>query len=79
MSKNKVQQEYILEALRSTAKKITDLKEFNIPIIMTTIKEYEEAGVEDSFIEQQRAQLKRVYERIAELENKARRLLEHLE
>lgn len=73
------QNEYIFEALRDTAKKIADLKEFNVVVIMKTIKDYEQAGVEESFIEQQRAQLEKVYARIAELEDKARRLLKRLE
>ncbi len=78
MAEDKLQNEYIFEALRETSKKITDLKEFNVPVIMKAIEEYEQAGVEESFIEQQKAQLEKVYARIAELEDKARRLLERL-
>ncbi|MEQ8175606.1 MAG: hypothetical protein ABRQ26_11120 [Syntrophomonadaceae bacterium] len=73
------QNEYIFKALRETAKKMADLKEFNVVVILKTIEEYEQAGVEEYFIEQQRAQLVKVYARIAELEDKSRRLLEHLE
>ncbi|MEN6348289.1 MAG: hypothetical protein ABFD08_02680, partial [Syntrophomonas sp.] len=60
-------------------KKIADLKEFNVVVILKTIEEYQQAGVEETFIEQQKAQLEKVYARIAELEDKARRLLERLE
>ncbi|MEN6389003.1 MAG: hypothetical protein ABFD04_01195 [Syntrophomonas sp.] len=73
------QNEYIFTALRETAKKIADLKEFNVVVILKTIEEYQQAGVEETFIEQQKAQLEKVYARIAELEDKARRLLERLE
>lgn len=76
---SKEQNEFIFTAIRETAKKIADLKEFNVVVILKTIEEYEQAGVEESFIEQQRAQLEKVYARIAELEDKARRLLERLE
>lgn len=79
MSDEQMKNEYIFEALRDTAKKIADLKEFNVVVILKTIEEYEQAGVEESFIAQQRAQLEKVYARIAELEDKARRLLERLE
>lgn len=79
MSDEQMKNEYIFEALRDTAKKIADLKEFNVVVILKTIEEYEQAGVEESFIVQQRAQLEKVYGRIAELEDKARRLLERLE
>lgn len=78
MSNEQVRNEYVLEALRDTAKKIADLRDFNIPVILKTIEEYKQAGVEDSFIEQQKAQLEKVYTRIAELEDKARNLFEHL-
>lgn len=78
MSNEQMKNEHIFQALRDTAKKIADLKEFNVVVILKTIEEYEQAGVEESFIEQQRAQLEKVYARIAELEDKARRLLEHL-
>lgn len=73
------QNEYIYAALRETAKKIADLKEFNVVVILKTIEEYKQAGVEEYFIEQQRTQLEKVYARIAELEDKARRLLGRLE
>ena len=70
--------EHIYEALRETGKKIADLKEFNIPVILNTIAEYEEAGADESFIEQQRKLLRKVYARVDELEAKAARLLKRL-
>ncbi len=70
--------ENILETLRETSKRISDLKSFNIPVILKTIAEYEESGVEEYFIEQQRIQLQKVYNRISELEAKAERLLGRL-
>lgn len=71
--------EYIFEALKDTAKKITDLKNFQVPVILETIEEYQKAGVEEHFIEQQRLQLQKVYDRIDELEAKAERLFKRLE
>ncbi|NLG32402.1 MAG: hypothetical protein GX550_02680, partial [Syntrophomonadaceae bacterium] len=46
-------EEYILEALKETNKKIADLKEFNVPVILQTIEEYKKAGADQLFIEQQ--------------------------
>jgi hypothetical protein len=68
-----------IEALMETQKKIRDLKEFNIPVILKTIEEYKENGVEDLFIEQQKALLEKVNARLMELEDKARRLVNELE
>lgn len=70
--------ENILEALKDTSKKLSDLKSFNVPVILKTIEEYEESGVEEYFIEQQRMQLQKVYDRISELEAKAERLFKRL-
>ncbi len=61
-------------AIQETRKKIRDLKEFNIPVILKTIEEYEKAGVEDCFLEQQRALLDKVYLRLKELQDKEQRL-----
>ncbi len=72
-------QEMKIEALMETQKKIRDLKEFNIPVILKTIEEYKENGVEDLFIEQQKALLEKVNARLMELEDKARRLVNELE
>jgi len=66
--------EYRLQALKETHKKIRDLKEFNIPVILKTMEEYEKAGAEQLFIDQQKALLEKVYARIGELEEKERRL-----
>lgn len=71
--------ENIVEALKDTSKKIADLKSFNVPIILKTIEEYEESGIDEYFIEQQRLQLQKVYARINELEAKAERLFKRLE
>lgn len=73
-----MQKEYIYDALKETAKKIDDLREFHVAVIIKTIEEYEKAGVGEFFLEQQKSQLHKVYARIAELEDKGRRLLERL-
>ncbi len=71
-------EEYILEALKETNKKIADLKEFNVPVILQTIEEYKKAGADQLFIEQQEAQLQKVYALIEELEAKKIRLFNRL-
>lgn len=71
-------EEYILKALQETNKKIADLKEFNVPVILKTIEEYKKAEVEQLFIDQQRAQLQKVYAMIEELEAKKIRLFNRL-
>lgn len=71
--------ENIIEALKDTGKKIADLKSFQVPIILKTIKEYQESEVEEYFIEQQRLQLQKVHARMNELEAKAERLFKRLE
>jgi hypothetical protein len=63
-------------ALQETRKKIRDLKEFNIPVITRTIEQYEQAGVEEIFVQQQKALLDKVYSRLQELEDKEQRLQE---
>ncbi len=65
-------------ALQDTRKKIRDLKEFNIPVILKTIEQYENADVEECFIDQQKALLDKIYIRLRELEAKERRLLSEL-
>ncbi len=64
--------------LQETRKKIRDLKEFNIPVILKTIEQYEQAGVEELFLEQQKVLLEKVYSRLRELEDKEQRLLAEL-
>jgi len=73
-----VAEEYILEALKETNKKIADLKEFNVPVILQTIEEYKKAGADQLFIEQQEVQLQKVYALIEELEAKKIRLFNRL-
>jgi len=73
-----VAEEYILEALKETNKKIADLKEFNVPVILQTIEEYKKAGADQLFIEQQEVQLQKVYALIEELEAKKVRLFNRL-
>ncbi len=70
--------EFILDALRDIAKKIAGLKEFHAAVIIKTIEDYEREGVDELFIEQQKAQLKKVYEKIAELEARGKKLIERL-
>lgn len=67
-----------IQILKASSKKLDDLKEFNIPVIIKTIEEYESAGADKIFIEQQQALLDKVYARIDELEGKRKRLLEEL-
>ncbi|KUG02864.1 hypothetical protein ASZ90_019757 [hydrocarbon metagenome] len=69
---------YRATALQETRKKIRDLKEFNIPVILKTIEQYEQAGVEELFLEQQKTLLDKVYIRLRELEDKEQRLLAEL-
>lgn len=71
-------EEYILKALQETNKKIADLKEFNVPVILQTIEDYKKAEAEQHFIEQQEAQLQKVYALIEELEAKKIRLFNRL-
>jgi hypothetical protein len=73
-----VSEEYILKALQETNKKIADLKEFNLPVILQTIEDYKKAGTDQHFIEQQEDQLKKVYAMIEELEAKKIRLFNRL-
>lgn len=68
-----------LQTLQDTNKKINDLKEFNIPVLLQVIKQYQEAGVDPLFIQQQQVQLQKVYARLHELEAKADRLRRALE
>jgi len=71
--------ENILAALRDTGKKIADLQSFNVTVIQKTIEDYEKAGVDQFFIEQQKLQLQKVYAMIEELEAKAERLFKRLD
>lgn len=70
--------EFILDALQEIAKKIAGLKELHAAVIIKTIEDYEREGVDELFIEQQRVQLKKVYEQIAELEARGKKLIERL-
>lgn len=73
-----MENEHIFESLKDTAKKIADLKEFHVPVVLKIIEDYEQAGIDEFFIEQQKLQLQKIYSMIAELEAKAERLLERL-
>lgn len=73
-----MQDEYIFQALQDIAKKIADLKEFNVAVLEKTIADYQREGIDELFIDQQKLQLNKVYERIAELEERGRRLLQRL-
>ncbi|MDD3024032.1 MAG: hypothetical protein PHE26_09075 [Syntrophomonadaceae bacterium] len=68
--------ENTLRTLTSTSKKIADLKGFNIPITLKVIADYEEAGIDQYFIDQQKLQLQKYLVMVAELAAKAERLLE---
>ena len=68
----------ILRALAETRKKIEGLKGFHVPVVLKTIEEYEQAQADEQFIEQQKLQLQKLYELIAELEAKAERLRQRL-
>ncbi len=71
-------QENVLQALADTRKKIDGLKEFHIPVVLKTIEDYEKAEVDEHFIEQQRAQLQKLFNMIDELEIRAVRLQKRL-
>ncbi|MDD2585916.1 MAG: hypothetical protein PHO25_04710 [Syntrophomonadaceae bacterium] len=72
---SKLSDEYIFQTLKETNKKIADLKEFNVPIILQTIEEYKKSGVDQVFIDQQQVQLQKIYAMIEEMEAKKLRLL----
>lgn len=59
-----ISREYILQALTDTQKKIEGIKGFHIPVVLQTIAEYEKAGVDEYFIEQQRLQLQKLFNMI---------------
>ncbi len=67
-----------MQVLKETNKKINDLKEFNIPVLLKTIDEYEKADAEKLFIDQQKALLQKAYARIDELEAKRNRIMKEL-
>ena len=71
--------ENILKALKETGKKIADLKSFNVSVILKTIEDYKNAGVDQYFIDQQNVHLQKVHAMIDELEAKAERLFKRLE
>lgn len=71
-------EEYILQALAETQKKLEGLKGFNVPVVLKTIDDYEKAGVDAIFIEQQKTQLQKLYSMIDELEAKLIRLQNRL-
>ncbi|MEA1961620.1 MAG: hypothetical protein U9N81_10190 [Bacillota bacterium] len=73
-----MQNDNVLQALHDTYKKITDLKEFNVPVITKVIEEYQAGGVDQQFIDEQKVQLEKVNARIHELETKAERLAKRL-
>ncbi|MEN6327816.1 MAG: hypothetical protein ABFD18_16625 [Syntrophomonas sp.] len=71
--------ENILITLEATGKKINDVKGFNIPVILKTIEDYEQAGIDRSFIDQQKLQQQKTQLMVEELEAKFERLLQRLE
>lgn len=70
--------ENILQALEDTWKKIDGLKGFHIPVVLKIIEDYEKAEVETFFVEQQKIQLDKLYNMLAELEARAGRLQKRL-
>lgn len=73
-----MEKEHILLALTDTYKKIEGIKGLHIPVVVKTIEEYEQAGADEHFIQQQHHQLQKLNEMIAELEAKADRLRSRL-
>ena len=71
-------EENIWQALADTNKKIEGLKGFHVPVILQTIDNYEKAGADDLFIQQEKARLQKVYQQIEVLEQKAERLISRL-
>ncbi|NLB51481.1 MAG: hypothetical protein GX808_00895 [Syntrophomonadaceae bacterium] len=70
--------DYILQALAATRKRIEGIKTFHIPVVKRTIEEYEKAGADQHFIDQQKQQLLKLYAMIGELESKTERLRNRL-
>ncbi len=68
-----------LQVLEDTRKKIDGLKCFHIPIALQVIEEYEKAEIEGLFMEQQKYQLQKLYNLLAELEAKVERLKQRLQ
>jgi hypothetical protein len=73
-----VVQENTIRALEDTRKKIDGLKNFHIPIAQNVIEEYEKAEVDGYFMEQQKYQLQKLLNMLAELEAKDERLQQRL-
>lgn len=63
-----------MQVLKDSFKKLNDLKEYNRPIILKTIEEYDNTGIDELFINQQKLNLEKVNIRINELEEKVERL-----
>lgn len=74
----KVLIENTVQTLEDTWKKIDGLKGFHIPVVLKTIEDYENAEVDKYFIEQQKLQLQKLSNMLAELEAKAERLKQRL-
>ncbi|MDD3267863.1 MAG: hypothetical protein PHX14_00955 [Syntrophomonadaceae bacterium] len=71
--------ENVLITLKATGKKISDLRGFNIPIILEIIDECEQAGADQYFIDQLKLQLQKYQLMVDELEAKFERLINRLE
>ncbi len=70
--------ENTIQVLEDTRRKIDGLKGFHIPIVLKTIEEYEAAEVDSLFIEQQKLQLQKLSNMLAELEAKTERFKQRL-
>jgi hypothetical protein len=69
-----LEKEHILQTLADTRKKIDGIEGLHIPVTLKAIEEYERAGADEHFIQQQRVHLQKLYAMAAELKEKAQRL-----
>lgn len=76
--KQTVVQENALQVLHDTLQKIEGLRCFHIPIAAKVNEQYEEAGIDGYFMEQQKLQMQKLLDLLAQLEAKLERLQQRL-
>lgn len=67
-----------MQVIADTLTKIDGLKGFHIPIALSVIEQYNEAGIEGYFMEQQQLQLQKLLDMLADSEEKLARLQQRL-
>ncbi|NLW91024.1 MAG: hypothetical protein GXY34_05435 [Syntrophomonadaceae bacterium] len=70
--------EEIIIALQENTRRIEGLKGLHVAVITKTIEDYEDAEVDEHFINAQKVQLQKVNALIKDLEGRNRRLLKRL-